>query len=80
MVFMNLIGSSLARVRVCLIVVPAFLLFGYNQSNIGGVLDYPSFVKYFSPIDTVNTTGSAESHNATVQGKVTDDASYRSSD
>ncbi|BCR87311.1 uncharacterized protein ACHE_31298A [Aspergillus chevalieri] len=67
---MNLTGSSLARARVYLIIVPAFLLFGYNQSNIGGVLDYPSFVKHFPPIDTTSTSDSVETRNATVQGTV----------
>lgn len=68
MTFCELTGPALARARIVMIVVPAFLLFGYNQSNIGGVLDYPSFIKYFPSIDTVNTEGSAKSTNAKVQG------------
>ncbi|KAL3261042.1 hypothetical protein ABHI18_004098 [Aspergillus niger] len=70
MTFAGLNGSSLARARICLIVAPAFLLYGYNQSNIGGVLDYPSFIKHFPPIDTSYTTGSVKNHNATIQGTV----------
>ncbi|KAJ6021422.1 general substrate transporter [Penicillium herquei] len=65
-----LTGAALARARVCLIVVPSFLLFGYNQSNIGGVLSYPSFIKYFPEIDTSNNTGSVKAENARAQGTV----------
>ncbi|KAK6819207.1 hypothetical protein RU639_008230 [Aspergillus parasiticus] len=70
MAFMGFTGFALARARICFIIVPAFLLFGYNQSNIGGVLDYPSFVKHFPSIDTSNTTGSVKDRNATAQGTV----------
>ena len=69
MTFLGLTGPALARARIFMIVVPAFLLFGYNQSNIGGVLNYPSFIKYFPLIDTVTTEGSTKSQNATVQGE-----------
>ncbi|KAJ5584987.1 general substrate transporter [Penicillium hispanicum] len=67
---MDLTGTGLARARVCLIVVPSFLLFGYNQSNIGGLLDYPSFIKYFPDIDTSNTAGALKANNAKAQGTV----------
>ncbi|ODM17898.1 hypothetical protein SI65_06686 [Aspergillus cristatus] len=70
MIFMNFTGSALATARICLILVPAFLLFGYNQSNLGGVLDYRSFVKYFPAINTSTTTGAVRDHNATAQGTV----------
>ncbi|OGE48088.1 hypothetical protein PENARI_c032G03697 [Penicillium arizonense] len=68
--FFGLTGPALARARIVLIVVPAFLLFGFNQSNIGGVLQYPSFIKYFPGLDTANTEGSTKSTNAKVQGTV----------
>ncbi|KAL4741645.1 general substrate transporter [Aspergillus similis] len=68
MTFMGLAGSSLATARICIILIPAFLLFGYNQSNLGGVLDYPSFNRHFPSIDTSNTEGAVKDHNATVQG------------
>lgn len=63
-------GTGLARARVCLIVVPSFLLFGYNQSNIGGLLNYPSFNKYFPEIDTANVVGATKAKNAKAQGTV----------
>lgn len=61
-------GPPLASARVLLIVVPSFLLFGYNQSAIGGVLGFESFTNTFPRIDTVNTTGSVKANNSTVQG------------
>lgn len=66
----HLTGEALARTRILLVVLPAFLLYGYNQSNIGGVLSYPSFTRHFPDIDTANTIGDTKSHNAKVQGKV----------
>lgn len=69
MTFMGFTGDELSKARIALIVVPAFLLFGFNQSNIGGVLAYPSFIKHFPAINTSTTTGSVKAHNAKVQGK-----------
>lgn len=68
--FMGLTGTALARARICFIIVPSFLLFEYNQSNIGGLLNYPSFIKYFPEINTSNTTGSSKANNAKAQGTV----------
>lgn len=62
-------GETLAVVRILLVVVPAFWLFGYNQSNIGGVLAYPSFTKYFPEIDSTNTEGAEKAQNAKLEGK-----------
>ncbi|KAI9042136.1 uncharacterized protein KD926_006055 [Aspergillus affinis] len=71
MAFAGLTGSALATARIFCIVVPAFLLFGYNQSNMGGVLDYDSFVKHFPAIGAVSTEGTTKATNARVQGTVT---------
>jgi hypothetical protein len=62
-------GSHLPLYQICLAVVPSFLLFGYNQSNLGGVIGFKDFVKRFPEIDTVNTTGEAKAHNSTIQGE-----------
>ena len=66
----GLTGVALARTRVYLVVIPAFLLYGYNQSNIGGVLAYPSFTKYFPAIDTSNIGGAVQDENAKAQRTV----------
>ncbi|KAK2611565.1 hypothetical protein N8I77_004898 [Diaporthe amygdali] len=70
MAIFGLTGETLAIVRIFLVVVPAFWLFGYNQSNLGGVLAYPSFTKYFPEIDSTNTEGAQEAQNAKLEGTV----------
>ncbi|KAF2158520.1 hypothetical protein M409DRAFT_30988 [Zasmidium cellare ATCC 36951] len=67
---LNLRGHRLAVVRIALVVLPAFLLFGYNQSSTGGILGYPPFVHTFPEIDTVDAKGGNKVHKATIQGTV----------
>ncbi|KAE8154430.1 general substrate transporter [Aspergillus avenaceus] len=67
-------GEALRFAQIFLIVCPSFILFGYNQSGVGGLTDFPSWIRQFPEIDTVNTTGAQKSHNSTVQGAVV--ASY----
>ncbi|PYH98708.1 sugar transporter [Aspergillus ellipticus CBS 707.79] len=67
-------GQALRYAQIFLVACPAFILFGYNQSGVGGLDDFPSWVKVFPEIDTIHTTGVQKSHNATVQGAVV--ASY----
>lgn len=62
-------GQRLALARIVMIAMPAFLVFGYNQSATGGILAYPSFVHTFPEIDTVDVTGPQKVHKATVQGE-----------
>lgn len=50
--------------------LPSFVLFGYNQSNLGALLSLPDWAKTFPRIDEVYTTGATESNNATVAGLV----------
>lgn len=69
MAILGLRGETLAIVRIFLVVVPAFWLFGYNQSNFGGVLAYPSFTKYFPEIDSTNTEGVQKAQNAKLEGE-----------
>jgi hypothetical protein len=66
---LGLRGETLGKVRILLVVVPSFLLFGYNQSAIGGTLSFASFTKYFPRIDTTNTKGALKAENARIQGK-----------
>ncbi|RAK80881.1 sugar transporter [Aspergillus fijiensis CBS 313.89] len=67
-------GSALRYAQIFLVSLPSFVLFGYNQSGVGGLDDFTSWIRQFPEIDTVNTTGAQENHNATVQGAVV--ASY----
>lgn len=68
MPYFGLRGEKLNIARINFVVLPAFLLFGYNQSSIGGVLGYKTFTHTFPRIDTTNTTGELKKHNALIQG------------
>ncbi|KAL3490718.1 general substrate transporter [Aspergillus germanicus] len=62
-------GQSLVLAQLALIVCPSYVLFGYNQSNLGGLVSLPDWESHFPRID--KTSPDAESNdNATVQGVV----------
>jgi hypothetical protein len=60
-------GKSLSLV-IGLIGAVGFVLQGYDQAVCNGLLTLGSFIAVFPQIDTVNTTGSQNSHNSTIQG------------
>jgi hypothetical protein len=66
--FMNLQGDALTNARILCILLPAFFLFGFNQSNLGGCLAYPSFIKHFPTINTATTKGGIKAENSRIQG------------
>lgn len=68
--FMGFTGRALMIAQTATIVCPSFILFGYNQSNLGGLVGLEDWVKHFPRIDTANTHGSQKSNNATIQGLV----------
>ncbi|OKL56581.1 hypothetical protein UA08_08124 [Talaromyces atroroseus] len=63
-------GEALRYAQIFLIVAPSFISFGYNQSGMGGVVDFPSWVRQFPQLDTIDTTGTQKSNNSTIQGTV----------
>lgn len=67
--YFGLRGETLGLVRVLMVVVPSFFLYGYNQSAIGGVLNFKSFTKQFPRIDSSTTTGAKKEENARIQGR-----------
>ncbi|KAF7585299.1 hypothetical protein BBP40_011301 [Aspergillus hancockii] len=67
---MALQGKALRLAQVFLIVVPAFILFGYNQAGVGPLATLQSWVHIFPEIDTINTEGAVKSHNSTSKGAV----------
>ncbi|KAB8070772.1 general substrate transporter [Aspergillus leporis] len=67
---MVLQGKALRLAQVFLIVVPAFILFGYNQAGVGPLATLQSWVHVFPEIDTINTKGAVKSHNSTSKGAV----------
>jgi MFS family permease len=67
---MGLTGKSLQMAQLLLVVLPAFVLFGYNQSGVGGLLSLADWNKHFPEIDTVHTKGALKSEHSTKQGAV----------
>ena len=64
---MGLQGDALTNARILCIVMPAFFLLGFNQSNSGGCLAYPSFIKHFPTINTATTKGATKAENSNIQ-------------
>ena len=67
---MVLTGKKLEVAQLLLVVLPAFVLFGYNQSGVGGLLSLKDFAHTFPEMDTVTTTGAVKTHKKTIQGAV----------
>ncbi|KAJ7037429.1 putative MFS sugar transporter [Mycena alexandri] len=68
--YFGLRGKSLNAALVWAVIMPSYLLFGYNNGVAGGLLDLPAWVALFPQIDTVNTTGAQKAHNSHIQGTV----------
>jgi len=45
------------------------MIFGYNQAAAGGALAIKNFQRQFPQMDTIDTTGQRQKHNATIQGQ-----------
>lgn len=67
---MVLTGKSLQTAQLLLVVLPAFVLFGYNQSGVGGLLSLRDWNDHFPQINTIDAKGAEKSHKSTVQGAV----------
>jgi sugar porter (SP) family MFS transporter len=63
-------GKNLRVAQALLIVAPAFIIFGYNQSGLGPLATLESWVKVFPEIDTIDTEGAQRAHNSTGKGTV----------
>ncbi|KAI1417920.1 general substrate transporter [Hypoxylon sp. FL1857] len=68
--YFGLQGHALSRLQTALIVAPSFILFGYNQAGIGGLITEDDWVKTFPQIDTVHATATDKSQKSTLQGFV----------
>ncbi|KAJ5682238.1 hypothetical protein N7462_005403 [Penicillium macrosclerotiorum] len=63
-------GKAARIAQALLIVAPAFIAFGYNQSGLGPLATLQSWVEVFPEIDTINTSGAVKSKNSTLKGVV----------
>ncbi|KAJ7171734.1 putative MFS sugar transporter [Mycena crocata] len=70
MPYFGLRGTALNAALIWAVVMPAFLLFGYNNSVAGGLLDLPAWTALFPQIDTTHTVGARKAHNSHIQGTV----------
>ncbi|KAI1747693.1 putative sugar transporter [Xylaria castorea] len=68
--FFGLRGQALIIALIILIVLPSYVIFGYNQANLGGLVGLEDWTATFSEIDTAHTAGSTKSRHATLQGLV----------
>lgn len=68
--FLGLRGNALSTAQTLLVVLPSFVLFGYNQSNLGGLVSLSDWTDHFPEIDTKHFTGTVKSQHATIQGVV----------
>ncbi|KAI6350971.1 hypothetical protein MCOR25_010243 [Pyricularia grisea] len=59
--FFGLTGHHLAVLQIALIVAPSFILFGYNQAGLGGLIGLKDWVRTFPEIDTIHKKDSATS-------------------
>lgn len=66
--FMGLKGDSLNLAAIILVVMPAVVSFGYNQSLVGGLFDVPAFQERFPQIDP--SVGTDKLHKITLRGTV----------
>ncbi|KAH8897265.1 general substrate transporter [Thozetella sp. PMI_491] len=65
----SLEGPALQRM-IAIVGAVAFLLQGYNQSMMNGLLTMDEFLKVIPEADTLNTAGAVKSHNAKIQGLI----------
>ncbi|KAK5127315.1 hypothetical protein LTR08_004354 [Meristemomyces frigidus] len=67
---LGLRGDKLRSAQIWAVILPAYILFGWNNGVAGPLLDLPSWVSTFPRIDTLNTTGAQKTDNSRVQGTV----------
>lgn len=69
--YLGLRGKRLTTFMIVTVVLPAYILLGYNNAVMGGLLTLPSFLATFPSIDTVNGPGNKEAEKARIQGTPT---------
>ena len=67
---MGFSGKTLQTAQLLLVVLPSFVLFGYNQSGVGGLLSLPDWNDHFPAINTIDFEGAVRANHSTKQGAV----------
>ncbi|KAA8647777.1 uncharacterized protein ATNIH1004_006478 [Aspergillus tanneri] len=65
---MSLHGRSLLLAQNILVAFPSFILFGYNQAGVVGLLAFNSWTHTILEIDTTHSKSDATSNNSIIQG------------
>lgn len=69
--FLGLRGDKLNLAALFIVIMPAIVLFGYNQSLVGGLFDFPAFEDRFPQISPSSTDLESErSHKTTLRGTI----------
>ncbi|KAL1863077.1 hypothetical protein VTK73DRAFT_6457 [Phialemonium thermophilum] len=68
--FFGLRGNALGAAMIWAVIMPAYILFGYNNAVGGGLLSLPSWIATFPRINTETTHGAEKTHNSRIQGTV----------
>lgn len=64
--YLGMRGQALNAAQIYMLIMPAYLLFGFNNAVAGGVDSEASFVKTFPRINTATTKGAQETNNSRV--------------
>ena len=68
---LNLRGRALRNAQIWAVILPAYILFGYNNAVAGPLLDLPSWTATFPSIDTASApSDAAATERSRVQGTV----------
>ncbi|PQE31592.1 sugar transporter protein [Rutstroemia sp. NJR-2017a WRK4] len=68
--YFGLRGVALDRGMIWAVIMPAYILFGYNNAVAGGLLSLSSWIETFPQLNTLSTSGSEKTHNSRLQGTV----------
>ncbi|SMR55106.1 unnamed protein product [Zymoseptoria tritici ST99CH_1E4] len=63
-------GKQLELMQTLLIALPSFVLFGWNQAGVGGLLSIESWLHTFPEIDVVHAHGQQKATKSTIQGTI----------
>ncbi|KAI1316025.1 general substrate transporter [Xylariaceae sp. FL0255] len=68
--YFGLRGNALENALIWAVILPSYLLFGYNNAVTGGLLSQPSWEAVFPQIDTDDVTGNTKTQHSRLQGTV----------
>jgi len=67
---LGLHGEKLRSAQIWAVILPSYILFGWNNAVAGPLLSLLTWVDMFPQLDTLHTTGAEETANSRIQGTV----------